>query len=539
LSIVAMAAALTARSHAKAMLAAIGKVLALPWILYGIVFTVTSLWMALGSPIPRDWSPSWKYGVGWWFALGILVDVGLGWRAWRRLQNHFRLLALASFSPKPLRSGALWRGRPSAAGDFVSTYRGRPWRKTLKPAIIFVAAVLVCAGALFIGPSSKKPPAPPVIALGRTNTALRVLPREGGVLFLLPDGSLWRWGAIPNWPYPRAAIPERLGWDSDWTDVSLSYRNFVGLRSHGTVWQWDWHAFEQGPWQVDTGRDWMKVSAGNGHSVVLKRDGTLWAWGDNLFGQLGISPGPTNAPFTRTNLTQIGTNNDWKSVDTWGLCDIGLRGNGTLWIWGYIGFSSRPGSFSHTNSNFPTQFCQETNWAELSSLGARNQAGELWRLPYFAALPSATTSVSTISYLLASNLTSAAPAIGVFRDTQNSLALYEIRSNGTLWAKPLVGQPWAGLSTAGPWEQVGKRTDWIAVWGHYGPVVALTADGTLWTWGPDFSEEPSMTFQARVQALKGSLAGKMGAGFASPPSPEFPFQKEPRPLMRMAPTKRE
>ena len=95
--------------------------------------------------------------------------------------------------------------------------------------------------------------------------------------------------------------------------------------------------------------------------MALKRDGTLWAWGDNSAGQLGNGPGPNT-----TNLVQVGTNQDWAAATCQGASTLGLRTNGTLWVWGRI-YAVRNRLTAAITFLTPTRVCRETNWAGLST----------------------------------------------------------------------------------------------------------------------------------------------------------------------------
>jgi hypothetical protein len=93
LSWVGMATALRARSPNHASVSTITRVLILPWILLGLVIGIANILSFFGSP-----EPGWKFYLGWWFAFGIIADVGFGFIAKWNLQNRFRELALQRFT---------------------------------------------------------------------------------------------------------------------------------------------------------------------------------------------------------------------------------------------------------------------------------------------------------------------------------------------------------------------------------------------------------------------------------------------------------
>jgi len=64
-------------------------------------------------------------------------------------------------------------------------------------------------------PSSMIPPAV-VAPLVQSNMPLRVFPGVGGVLMILPDGSLWQWGKTGPGSWPRAKVPAQVGTNHNW-----------------------------------------------------------------------------------------------------------------------------------------------------------------------------------------------------------------------------------------------------------------------------------------------------------------------------------
>jgi hypothetical protein len=116
--------------------------------------------------------------------------------------------------------------------------------------------------------------------------------------------------------------------------------------------------------------------------------------------------------------------------------------------------------------------------------------------------------------------------------------IYQVRGDGSLWQKDYAYSRGTG-GTSGEWRRVGKRSDWVSIWGSGGTALGLTLDGTLWTWGVDVGRELGeagfstkiKNAQVRLQTLVG---GSRTAGSAGGMLPVV--QKEPRPLMRLVST---
>jgi hypothetical protein len=83
------------------------RILAGPWILF---FPICILAHRLIEDNPSDPVLNWKFFIGLWFGLGVLIDLGYGLAAALHLRARFRALALQHYAhaPSPL---ARWFGR--------------------------------------------------------------------------------------------------------------------------------------------------------------------------------------------------------------------------------------------------------------------------------------------------------------------------------------------------------------------------------------------------------------------------------------------
>jgi ABC-type transport system involved in multi-copper enzyme maturation permease subunit len=535
----AMSAALTAKNHDRATLKTAAFILALPWLLFAAVKPATSLWIILISR--KTWEPEWTYYLGWWFGLGISVDLLFLVRARRRVLTRFRQLALESLSPKS-------HFDSPQASPIVSPERKPPLRAKLRRLAI-VAVVVLAAGAgavlCVIRSFHVNLPDPVVVSLSQSNQPPRVFSGQGGFLFILPDGTLWRW-VHPSGQFARLFQPEQVGTNRDWVQASVMFPNAVAVRSDGTLWAWAVLAGE--PTQIDSGRDWVEGRAGGNLFLARKRDGTLWGRGDS--GYLGNGPiprplvngaGQTTDRALSRSMRQVGTNHDWKAINAGGSSAgvLGLRADGTLWTWGDFNILAG-GTWFHTNNPFPIQVCRETNWVSLSDgawSGARNQAGEWWSFYPFSGIPGANVPVSAIGQLASSN--SAMAALGPVFNTNWSFGMYDLQPGGKLWATPLNFPVIPSLGQPFPF---GQRSDWISVWGGSGTLIGLTSDGTMWTWGLDYGQERHYDFGERLDLVKTAISNAFSARPMRGSYDEWQGhqgQKEPRPLLRLTLTNSE
>ncbi|MBN2801968.1 MAG: chromosome condensation regulator RCC1, partial [Deltaproteobacteria bacterium] len=150
-------------------------------------------------------------------------------------------------------------------------------------------------------------------------------------------------------------------------------------------------------------------------------NGTLWMWGANRSGQLGvqISDTPRLAP------VQMGTDTDWKYVETSSFSTFAIKMDGTLWKWG--------------NGNYvPVEVAPGTRWTTVTSC--------------------VDTTVSVLG----------------------------IQTDGTLWAFGYndYGQLGDGtFENRGTPVQIGFDTDWQAVSIGEDHTLGLKTNGTLYSWG--------------------------------------------------------
>jgi hypothetical protein len=365
--------------------------------------------------------------------------------------------------------------------------------------------------------------------MSNTNATLRVFPGASGVFFILPDGSLWRWGQTGGEMFSRAVVPEQVGTNHSWVQAFSASSHCVAVRADGTLWTWGYDVgapprkpcLIPAPQQVGVEDDWLSVAAGGSHSVALKKDGSLWAWGHNSDGQMGNGLGVGVLPI-QTNLVQVGTNRDWIAISAQDLCTLGLRADRTLWMWGRIHqfLNGQPGGIFPV----PTQICRERNWTQLEGDLVLNQRGELWRA--FYGRPDASAPASATCQLFADNCLPG-------RFARVAWGFCQLHADGTLWETKLNFSRGFPFRPGNQWYRMGKRSDWVSLWGM-GTGLGLTADGTIWTWAADPGQEQVMMLGSKIELLKNQVKGRVGmATNAVTKGWITPVQKEPRPLLRI------
>jgi len=196
------------------------------------------------------------------------------------------------------------------------------------------------------------------------------------------DGTLWAYGynygqalGITNSEL-NITVPTQVA-GSNWLTVAPSFGYALALKTDGTRWGWGQSAIDIGlgfatnltytnP-VITSGGTWTDLAADASDGFAIRSDGTLWSWGQfDLYCELGqpsvlglmnticwsctnypcgVPVNPAVQPYG-TNLViaplPVGTDSDWKSIGytEYGSYSLGLKQDGTLWVWGLSPFAS-------------------------------------------------------------------------------------------------------------------------------------------------------------------------------------------------------
>jgi ABC-type transport system involved in multi-copper enzyme maturation permease subunit len=116
---------------------------------------------------------------------------------------------------------------------------------------------------------------------------------NGDMAYVRPDGTLWMSGDYQQNGTNVYSGFVRVGTETNWTAVALTWNKMVALKSDGSLWQWafnrTWNFINQEnlfrliqkpPMRVGIHNDWVAIADTWGDVTALTADGSLWLWPD-------------------------------------------------------------------------------------------------------------------------------------------------------------------------------------------------------------------------------------------------------------------
>jgi hypothetical protein len=116
---------------------------------------------------------------------------------------------------------------------------------------------------------------------------------DGDMAYVRPDGTLWM-----SWTYQLNGTPEdtdfvRVGTETNWTAVALTWQRMIALKSDGSLWQWHFihpsnvdsreqliQVAREAPTRLGIHNDWVAIASDWDDVIALAADGSLWLWPD-------------------------------------------------------------------------------------------------------------------------------------------------------------------------------------------------------------------------------------------------------------------
>ena len=227
------------------------------------------------------------------------------------------------------------------------------------------------------------------------------------------------------------------------------------------------------------GTQWSSLSAGS-LSMGIKTDGTLWVWGYDhppLNDQVYRSS-PTQVPGTQWSGIQPAINSNSSHFHA-------TKTDGTLWAWG-SGGDGRLGLNDQVSRSSPIQI-PGTQWnipitGQIGTIATKTD-GTLWAWGY-----------NTIGENGQNNTVQYSSPIQLPGTQWNKLATvnstrYGTKTDGTLWSWGYNTSGQSGVNDRAPRSSPVQipGTQWNDIDGGTGVIWATKTDGTLWAWGSDYA----------------------------------------------------
>jgi alpha-tubulin suppressor-like RCC1 family protein len=311
------------------------------------------------------------------------------------------------------------------------------------------------------------------------------------------DTGLWGWGhrQISGDSTHRSSPVQNIKGGTNWKSVACSGTDSVAaVTKNGQLWLWGDNTngklgdnsttAKSSPVQtVAGGNNWRQATSSSLNSIGVKTDGTLWVWGNNSTGAVG-----DNSTTHRSSPVQTvagGTN--WKRAAQGTSFSAGLKSDGTLWTWGN-NISGQLGDNTTAHRSSPVQtVALGNNWRALSCgenhMAAIKDDGSLWSWgdnTYGQLGDGTKTHKSSPVQTIAGGTSWKQVSCG-----SNFTAALKNDNSLWLWGHNGLGRLGTGNTThrSSPVQTIAGGTDWVVVDSGADHVAAIKIDGTLWAWG--------------------------------------------------------
>jgi alpha-tubulin suppressor-like RCC1 family protein/streptogramin lyase len=273
------------------------------------------------------------------------------------------------------------------------------------------------------------------------------------------------------------------------------------------------------PVKINSLADITSIAAGSAHSLAIKNNSTVWSWGLNIDGQLGQG---NNTPRIYVPAQVNGLVNI-NAISAGTKFSLALKNDGTVWAWGdnnYYQF----GNGKSTSSNIPVQLNTISSIAAIAaghnhSLALKNDGTVwAWGSNYYGQLGNGTDGQFTDSKV-PTQVNFLTGIIAIAAGNSHSLAL---SNDGTVWSWGWNSFGELGIGIGNPNKlsnvpiQVSSLTNIIAISAGEYTSLALKSDGSVWSWGSNLfgqlgiGSNTNSNIPVQVSSISGIISIKGG-----------------------------